>query len=80
MEELFGSGQGKISEKIEEQIFGTDKMKTWMERRGGKRVGVLKIRNETEWMGRKEQEDRKRERKIFPDRDFDRKKKVGKSL
>ena len=51
MEKLFGSGQGKISEKIEEQIFGTDKMKTWMERRGGKRVWVLEIKKKhgKEW-------------------------------
>lgn len=46
----------------------------------GNLFGAWKIRNDTEWMGRKEQEDRKRERKIFPDREFDRKKKVGKSL
>lgn len=31
----------------------------------GNLFGAWKIRNDTEWMGRKEQEDRKRERKIF---------------
>ena len=53
------------------------KLGSWEEE---KKFEAWKLRNNTEWMGRKEQEDRKKERKIFPDRDFDRMKRVGKSL